>query len=71
LYHITRLEDIITGDCTPYPNAEVFREVTQSTSLPIHTAEQIYLRENFKDLIEKQAVHVIGPDPEDVGELRN
>jgi len=65
--HSTWIEDIITGDYTPYPNAEVFREVTQSTSLPIHTGEQIYLRENFKDLIEKQAVNVIGPDPEDVG----
>ncbi|HUB82776.1 MAG TPA: mandelate racemase/muconate lactonizing enzyme family protein [Bryobacteraceae bacterium] len=65
--HITWIEDIITGDYTPYPNAELFREVTQSTSLPIHTGEQIYLRENFKDLIEKQAVNVIGPDPEDVG----
>jgi L-alanine-DL-glutamate epimerase-like enolase superfamily enzyme len=65
--HITWLEDLITGDYTPYPNAEVFREVTQSTSIPIHTGEEIYLRENFKDLIEKQAVNVIGPDPEDVG----
>jgi L-alanine-DL-glutamate epimerase-like enolase superfamily enzyme len=65
--HITWLEDLITGDYTPYPNADVFREVTQSTTIPIHTGEQIYLRENFKDLIEKQAVNVIGPDPEDVG----
>jgi L-alanine-DL-glutamate epimerase-like enolase superfamily enzyme len=64
---ITWIEDIITGDYTPYPNADVFREVTQSTTIPIHTGEQIYLRENFKDLIEKQAVNVIGPDPEDVG----
>ncbi len=65
--HITWLEDLITGDYTPYPNADVFREVTQSTSVPIHTGEQIYLRQNFKDLIEKRAVDVIGPDPEDVG----
>lgn len=65
--HIAWLEDIITGDYTPYPNADVFKEVTQATSLPIHTGEEIYLRENFKDLIEKQAVNVIGPDPEDVG----
>jgi L-alanine-DL-glutamate epimerase-like enolase superfamily enzyme len=65
--HITWLEDLITGDYTPYPNADVFREVTQSTSIPIHTGEEIYLRENFEDLIEKQAVNVIGPDPEDVG----
>jgi L-alanine-DL-glutamate epimerase-like enolase superfamily enzyme len=67
--HITWLEDLITGDYTPYPNAELFREVTQSTSVHIHTGEQIYLRENFKDLIEKQAVNVVGPDPEDVGGL--
>ena len=65
--HITWLEDIITGDYTPYPNAQVFKQVTESTSTPIHTGEEIYLRENFKDLIETQAVNVIGPDPEDVG----
>lgn len=65
--HITWLEDLITGDYTPYPNADVFREVTQSTSVPIHTGEQIYLRQNFQDLIEKRAVDVVGPDPEDVG----
>jgi L-alanine-DL-glutamate epimerase-like enolase superfamily enzyme len=65
--HITWVEDIITGDYSPYPNAEVFKEVTNATSTPIHTGEEIYLRENFKDLIEKQAVNVIGPDPEDVG----
>ena len=64
---ITWLEDLITGDYTQYPNAQVFREVTQSTSIPIHTGEQIYLRENFKELIEKQAVNIVGPDPEDVG----
>jgi L-alanine-DL-glutamate epimerase-like enolase superfamily enzyme len=67
--HITWLEDLITGDYMPYPNAEVFREVTQSTSVAIHTGEEIYLRENFKDLIEKQAVNIVGPDPEDVGGL--
>ena len=65
--HIAWLEDLITGDYTPYPNAELFREVTISTSVPIHTGEEIYLRENFKDLIEKQAVNIVGPDPEDVG----
>ena len=65
--HIAWLEDIITGDYTPYPNADLFREVTVSTTIPIHTGEEIYLRENFKDLIEKQAVNIVGPDPEDVG----
>jgi L-alanine-DL-glutamate epimerase-like enolase superfamily enzyme len=67
--HITWLEDMITGDYMPYPNAELFRDLKLGTSLPIHTGEEIYLRENFKDLIEKQAVDVVGPDPEDVGGL--
>jgi len=66
-YHLAWLEDLITGDYMPYPNAQVFKQVTDSTSTPIHTGEEIYLRENFKDLIENQAVDVIGPDPEDVG----
>jgi L-alanine-DL-glutamate epimerase-like enolase superfamily enzyme len=61
------LEDLITGDYTPYVLADLYREVTQSTSTPIHTGEQIYLRQNFKDLIEKHAVNIIGPDPCDIG----
>jgi L-alanine-DL-glutamate epimerase-like enolase superfamily enzyme len=66
-YHLAWLEDIITGDYTPYPNAQVYKELKDGTVTPIHTGEEIYLRENFKDLIEMQAVDVIGPDPEDVG----
>jgi L-alanine-DL-glutamate epimerase-like enolase superfamily enzyme len=65
--NIMWLEDLITGDYTPYVSAELFREVTRATSTPIHTGEQIYLRENFKELIEGQAVNVVGPDPCDVG----
>ena len=61
------LEDMITGDYTPYVLADIYREVTQSTSTPIHTGEQIYLRQNFKDLIEKHAVNIVGPDPCDIG----
>ena len=65
--HILWLEDLITGDYTPYVLADLYREVTQATSTPIHTGEQIYLRQNFKDLIEQKAVRIIGPDPCDVG----
>ncbi len=36
-------------------------------STPIHTGEQIYLRQNFKALIEGKAVNIVGPDPCDVG----
>ena len=61
------LEDMVTGDYVPYVLADLYRDVMQSTSTPIHTGEQIYLRQNFKDLIEKRAVDVIGPDPGDIG----
>ncbi|MBN1685188.1 MAG: mandelate racemase/muconate lactonizing enzyme family protein [Spirochaetales bacterium] len=61
------LEDMITGDYIPYVSADLYRDVTNSTSTPIHTGEQIYLRQNFQELIEKRAVRIIGPDPEDVG----
>jgi L-alanine-DL-glutamate epimerase-like enolase superfamily enzyme len=65
--NITWLEDMITGDYTPFVDPEVYRDVTMSTSTPIHTGEQIYLRNNFKGLIEGHAVNVVGPDPADVG----
>ncbi|MCY4092987.1 MAG: mandelate racemase/muconate lactonizing enzyme family protein [Caldilineaceae bacterium] len=61
------LEDMITGDYTPFVLAELYREVTRSTSTPIHTGEQIYLRQNFKALFEMQAVNIVGPDPADIG----
>jgi len=67
--HVMWLEDLITGDYMPYVLADVYREVTRSTATPIHTGEQIYLRQNFKDLIEKHAVNIVGPDPADVGGL--
>lgn len=66
-YNIMWLEDMITGDYVPYVLADLYRQVTQATSTPIHTGEQIYLRQNFVDLIEKHAVNIIGPDPADIG----
>ncbi len=63
------LEDLITGDYTPYTLPKVYRRVTQSTTTPIHTGEQIYLRQGFQDLIETHAVDIIGPDPCDIGGL--
>ena len=65
--HILWLEDLLSGDYTPYVLAEQYREVTRSTSTPIHTGEQIYLRQNFKALFEMQAVNIVGPDPADIG----
>ncbi len=65
--HLLWLEDMLTGDYVPFVNADVYRELTTSTSTPIHTGEQIYLRQNFKQLIEGHAVRVVGPDPADMG----
>ncbi len=65
--NIMWLEDLLTGDYTPFVNADVYQELTRSTSTPIHTGEQIYLRQNFKALIEGKAVNIVGPDPCDVG----
>ncbi|HEX4212075.1 MAG TPA: mandelate racemase/muconate lactonizing enzyme family protein [Candidatus Dormibacteraeota bacterium] len=61
------LEDVLTGDYVPFVDAASYRELTRSTTCPIHTGEQIYLRQNFVELIETQAVRIIGPDPADVG----
>lgn len=66
-FNIMWLEDMLTGDYVPYTLPDVYREVTRATSTPIHTGEQIYLRQNFKHLIESHAVNIIGPDPADVG----
>jgi L-alanine-DL-glutamate epimerase-like enolase superfamily enzyme len=65
--NIAWLEDLITGDYTPYVMADQYRELTRQTSTPIHTGEQIYLRQNFRELIETNAVNIVGPDPLDVG----
>jgi L-alanine-DL-glutamate epimerase-like enolase superfamily enzyme len=68
-YHLMWLEDLLTGDYTPYVNPGLYRELTRISPVPIHTGEQIYLRQNYKELIETHAVDVVGPDPADVGGL--
>ena len=66
-YNLMWMEDLLTGDYRPYVMADDYLELTRSTTVPIHTGEQIYLRQNFRELIEKNAVRVIGPDVADVG----
>jgi len=66
-FNLMWLEDMLTGDYTPYVMADDYLELTRSTVTPIHTGEQIYLRQNFRELIEKNAIRIIGPDPEDIG----
>jgi L-alanine-DL-glutamate epimerase-like enolase superfamily enzyme len=66
-HHILWLEDLVTGDYTPFVLADVYRDITAKTTTPIHTGEQIYLRQNFMELIERHAVNIVGPDPADIG----
>lgn len=66
-YNVLWCEDMLTGDYSTHVNALTYRDLTMQTSTPIHTGEQIYLRNNFRELIEARAVNVIGPDPADVG----
>lgn len=66
-FNLLWIEDVLSGDYTPWVNAGVYRELTRASVTPIHTGEQIYLRQNFKELVQTNAVHVIGPDPADVG----
>ena len=68
-YELAWIEDVITGDYSPFVNADVFRELTRSTTVPTHTGEQIYLRQNFKELFERKAIRIVGPDPADCGGL--
>jgi len=65
--NVAWLEDMLTGDYVPYVLADNYREVTQSTSTRIHTGEQLYLRQNFVELIEGRCLDIVGPDPCDVG----
>ena len=66
-YNLMWMEDLLTGDYHPYVMADDYLELTRSTTVPIHTGEQIYLRQHFRELIGKNAVRVVGPDPADVG----
>ncbi len=66
-FNVTWMEDYITGNNYPYTAVEAYRLVSINTSTPIHTGEQIYLRQGCKELIERNAIDVLGVDPLDVG----
>ena len=68
-YNLLWLEDMLTGDYGPWVDAGIYRDQTISTTTPIHTGEQIYRRQNFKQLIETRAVNVVGPDPAEAGAI--
>lgn len=55
----------------PFPpyNTQSFLALRQSTSTPLCTGENLYLRHGFRELIEKQAVHILSPDLQKMGGL--
>jgi L-alanine-DL-glutamate epimerase-like enolase superfamily enzyme len=66
-FNVLSVEDLLSGDYRPWVNSGLYRELTRTQQHPIQTGKQIYLRQNYKKLIESDAVHVVGPDPADVG----
>lgn len=46
----------------PPENVDAMREIKRSTSTPICAGENLYLRQGFRELIEKQAVDIVMPD---------
>jgi L-alanine-DL-glutamate epimerase-like enolase superfamily enzyme len=52
------LEDMI-----PWQYTDQWRQLTTAIATPTCTGEDIYLEENFRPLIEQEAVRIIHPDP--------
>ena len=56
-YNIAWLEDMI-----PWQMTDMYVQLQQSTTIPVCTGEDIYLKENFLPLLESGGVSVIHPD---------
>lgn len=56
-------------DALPPESVDGFRILRESTSVPICTGENLYLREGFKPLLEQYAVNIISPDIQKAGGL--
>jgi len=56
-YHLAWLEDPI-----PWQYTDQYVRLSSATTTPICTGEDIYLKENFRPLIERRGVSVIHPD---------
>lgn len=56
-YNIAWMEDLV-----PWQLTEQYVRLTRSTTVPICTGEDIYLKENFRPLLEAGGVSVIHPD---------
>ena len=56
-------------DLIPWFYVDQWKRITESTTIPTITGEDIYLLEGFKELIDKKAVDMIHPDPVTAGGL--
>lgn len=62
-YTLAYLEDLI-----PWQETRQWREITESTTTPTQTGEDIYMLDNgFKELIDNHAVDIVHPDPNTAG----
>ncbi len=61
-YNIAWLEDLI-----PWQYTDQWKEISETINVPTLTGEDIYLKEGFRDLIEKRAVDLVQPDPVSAG----
>ena len=62
-YNLAYIEDII-----PWQYNEQWREITEASTTPTQTGEDIYmLYGGFHDLIEQHAVDIVHPDPNTAG----
>ncbi|MEI3307151.1 MAG: mandelate racemase/muconate lactonizing enzyme family protein [Dysosmobacter sp.] len=63
-YNMAWLEDMV-----PWMMTDQLAEISRNVRTPLCTGEDIYLKENFKPLLEKRAVSIIHPDIASVGGL--
>ena len=61
-YNIAWVEDV-----APWQYTESFRRLTEHTTVPVCTGEDIYLAENFEPLLSSHAVSVVHPDVLTIG----
>lgn len=61
-YNIAWLEDLI-----PWQYTDQWKEISRAVNVPTLTGEDIYLKEGFRELIEKRAVDMVHPDPVSAG----
>ena len=56
-YHLSWAEDVL-----PWRNTEQWKQLHAATTTPLGTGEDIYLKEDFKPLLESGALAVVHPD---------